>query len=234
MIQDFAKELSLGLLHLFYPRLCEGCRQPLHTDETVLCLNCIMELPETNYHDQPDNDSTMRFAGRFPFGYATSYGYFVNDGLLQHLVHRLKYGGRQDIGTFLGTQFGNSLNNVDWIKAIDVIIPVPLHKKRELERGYNQSTLIAQGMSSIVGIPVREEILVRGRRTETQTKKSREDRLKNMAGAFIVQQPDIIRNKHVLLVDDVLTTGATLESCALALLKVEGVKVSIATIGIAV
>ena len=227
------KTIRDSLVHLFYPRLCEGCSKPLLLSEKVLCIGCTPHLPKTEYHHIPDNDTSLRFAGRIPFQHATTFAYFTHDGLLQHLLHQLKYKDKQEIGTYLGKQFAYDLEDHDWIKEVDVIVPVPLHPKKEAERGYNQSMLIATGMSEVLNIPVLPGALYRTRHTESQTKKSRAERIENMQEAFGLQHKDQLQNKHVLLVDDVLTTGATLESCALVLLPITGTRVSFGTIGIA-
>ncbi len=227
-------QLSRGLFYLFFPRLCVACSSTLRTGERVLCLSCVTQLPETDYHSLPENDTVMRLAGRFPFVQATSYGYFTHDGLLQHLLHQLKYANNQEVGLYLGSRLGTALKNTDWAQDIDLIVPVPLHRSRMHERGYNQSLLIAQGMGKMMQKPVRADLLIRNRQTRSQTKKTRAERLKNMEAAFCVPLPDAISGKHILLVDDVLTTGATIEACALALLTIKDVRVSVATIGIAV
>jgi ComF family protein len=175
----------------------------------------------------------MRFAGRIPFIHATSYAYFTADGLLQHLLHELKYHDKQEIGVYLGQQFGHSLKQTEWIHDVDVIIPVPLHPKKEAFRGYNQAGLIAEGLSDILSIRVINKELYRTRHTESQTRKSRTERIDNMQGVFGVRNVAALADKHVLLVDDVLTTGATLEACALVLLTVPGIRISFGTVGIA-
>jgi ComF family protein len=234
-------ELRHGIVHLFYPRLCEGCSKPLLAAEQVLCIGCSMELPDTGYHNIAGNETEQRFAGRIPFAHATTFAWFTNDGLLQHLVHGLKYKNKKEIGYYLGRQLGQSLQRTitsdgqpGWIKEIDLIIPVPLHPAKKAKRGYNQSTLIAEGMSEVLHIPVSEDALLRVRNTETQTHKTRAERVSNMAEAFTINEKVQLKGKHILLCDDVLTTGATLEACALALLREESIKISIATIGIAV
>lgn len=227
-------EIKQGIVHLFYPRLCEGCNKPLIKGEEVLCINCTLELPETDYHHIPDNDTAMRFAGRIPFIHATTYAWFTNDGLLQHLVHGLKYRNKKETGLYLGRRFGEKLRDTDWAKDIDIIVPVPLHKAKQAKRGYNQSMLIAEGMSEILHIPASEHILERVRDTESQTHKTRAERVRNMEEAFKIKNKAMLKNKHILICDDVLTTGATLEACALALMKEESIKISVATIGIAV
>jgi len=226
--------LFKSLLHLFYPILCVGCRRPLIESEQVLCANCHILMPVTNYHNHTENDTAVRLAGRVPFNYATTYAYFTHEGLLQNLLHGLKYNDRKEIGDFLGALFGHSLQDTQWINNIDLIVPVPLHPDKEAGRGYNQSFLIAEGMSKVLKIPVNNSMLKRIRQTESQTKKSRTERLRNMEGAFVAEYTNNVNNAHVLLVDDVLTTGATLEACALTLMADSNISVSFATIGIAV
>ena len=224
------RKIGRNIAHLVYPQLCDGCRKPLLEQEQVLCLHCIQELPRTDYHHIPDNETAMRFAGRFPFLYATSMAYFTSDGLLQHLLHALKYEGRKDIGYFLGQQLGYDL--LDAGITADVIVPVPLYKKKEAQRGYNQSSYIAEGIGYVLNIPVSGRGMQRTRHTESQTQKTREERVQNVSDAFTCSED--MAGRHVLLCDDVLTTGATLEACALALRRRQGTQVSLVTVGIAI
>lgn len=226
--------LAKGLTHLFYPTLCEGCTRQLVAGEHILCLSCETSLAATGNHNIPDNETELRFAGRIPFMHATSFGYFTDEGLLQHLMHRLKYQNRKDIGIYLGNLLGRSLMESEWMQDIDAIVPVPLHHKKEAKRGYNQSALIAQGIASATNKPVRTNLLLRTRNTESQTNKTRVERIDNMQGAFRIAENQIDASQHILLCDDVLTTGATLEACALALMAEKSIKISIATIGIAI
>jgi ComF family protein len=193
-----------------------------------------MEIPETNHHHIADNETALRFAGRIPFVRAASLAYFTNEGLLQHLLHGLKYRNKKEIGYYLGRRLAKNLKNGDWASTVDMIIPVPLHKAKKAKRGYNQSLLIAQGMSEILNIPSNDGLLLRIRDTESQTHKTRIERVNNMTEAFKIKENAGLECKHILLVDDVLTTGATLEACALALMQAESVKISVATIGIAI
>lgn len=228
------KEMAEGLSHLIYPRLCEGCSKPLLAEEEVLCLNCnVYHLPRTAYHHIADNETAMRFAGRVQVEKATSFAYFTPDGLLQHLLHGLKYDNKKYIGTYLGKQLAYDLVQIDWQRGIDAIVPVPLHPDKEALRGYNQSQLLAEGMAEVWGIPMWNDVLKRVKNTETQTQKTREERIENMQGAFEAVATEKIQGKHLLLIDDVLTTGATLEACANALKTTPNVKISIATVGIA-
>jgi ComF family protein len=233
-ISENIKDLGHGISHLFYPRLCEGCSKPLLAEEEVLCLNCnVFNLPRTAYHHIAENETAMRFAGRVPIIKATSFAYFTTDGLLQHLLHQLKYKERKGIGIFLGKQLGYDLKQLDWQKGIDFIVPVPLHPEKEAARGYNQTELIARGLGDALKIPVITNLLYRTRNTESQIQKSREQRISNMHDAFEVRNSEKYTSKHMLLIDDVLTTGATLEACATALLTIPQTRVSIATIGVA-
>lgn len=220
-----------GVKYLLFPAVCEGCRKPLVDTEFILCVHCELHLDCTNYHHMPQNETALRLSGRVPFVQATSLAYFTKDGLLQHLMHGLKYNGKKQTGNYLGMRMGTSLKEASW--QIDAVVPVPLHRKKQALRGYNQSDEIARGIASVLQVPVVSDSLVRHRSTDTQTNKTREERIHNVMGAFSLWRPERISGKHVLLVDDVMTTGATLEACALSLLSAPGVSVSIATAGIA-
>ena len=224
-------ELGSGLLHLFFPRLCAGCKQPLVSREEVICIACDDQLSRTNYHNAPENETVIRLAGRIPVAYATSLAYFTDESLLQHLIHGLKYKGKEQNGLFLGKELGKAINPLDW--GIEAIVPVPLFRKKEFSRGYNQSLMIAEGIGEVLGVPVYSKAIVRVRHTESQTEKSREERVDNVKGAFQVRDEAQLRGKHILVVDDVLTTGATIEACALTILDIQDTRVSIATAGIA-
>ncbi len=232
-LPSLVPQLADSLVHLLFPRLCAGCRIPLIRQEEVLCMSCVTAMPVTGFCDHPDNEAAMRLAGRIPYLHATAYAYFSPDGLLQHLLHLLKYGGRKDIGTFLGTQAGIALRGAACMEGVDCILPVPLHPKKEAARGYNQTALIAGGLGDTCSLPVLGRALQRRRATESQTSKSREERERNVAGAFICRAGGALSGRHLLLVDDVLTTGATLEAASAPLLPIPGLKLSILTIGVA-
>ncbi len=229
-----AQSLIRGALHLLLPRLCEGCRQPLLPAETVLCFGCGAGLPRTDLSAPEEaTDAALRLSGRVPFKQAAAYVHFAEGSLTQYLLHRLKYRAKPEIGRGLGRMFGKSLSVQPWPAQIDCAVPVPLHYKRERQRGYNQSALLAEGISSVLGISHFPHALRRTRATESQTRKTRAERVENVAGAFAVRSPEALRGAHVLLVDDVLTTGATLEACAAALLALPGTAVSVAVFAIA-
>jgi ComF family protein len=220
-------------MHLLLPDLCAGCTQPLVPGETVLCVGCAMQLPLTGFHNDMDNEAARRFAGRVAFERATAFAYFTAGGMMQHLLHGLKYSGRQAIGTALGESFGEALLHTGWIGGVDAVVPVPLHPEKEAARGFNQSAVIAAGLAEAAGKPCFPRALLRTRATETQTHKNREERVANVAGAFAVREPALLAGKHLLLTDDVLTTGATLEAAATALHNINKARVSFATLALA-
>ena len=218
-----------SILNLFYPRVCAACGESLLKDEETVCLKCRYTLPQTGYERYPDNPLAQSFYGRVSLNTVTACYFFAKSGKVQHLIHEMKYKGNKDAGLFLGRQLGESIKTAPLFQGIDVIIPVPLHPKRERQRGYNQALVIAQGISEVTGLPVGTQFLLRTVYNETQTHKSAEERYHNVKGIFEVRFADELKGKHVLLVDDVLTTGATLESCAHELEKISGITISVAT-----
>lgn len=219
-----------NLLKLLFPELCFGCKTLLLKNEKIICSSCRHNLPFTNHHLIENNDTTKKFYGIVEIEFGTSMLYFYEDGIVQNLIHRLKYKGNQEIGTLLGNMYAEDLklllNNVDDYE----IIPVPLHKKRLQERGYNQITTFCKALSKDLNIPVNSDLLFRNEYTKTQTKKDKTSRQDVKKALFDVNQTENNAGKHFILVDDVITTGATLEVCAKALLKIPNAKVSIVTI----
>ena len=218
-----------SILNLFYPRVCAACGEPLLKDENTVCLKCRYTLPRTGYEHHSDNPVAQSFYGRVRLHAVTSCYFFAKSGKVQHLIHQLKYKGNKEAGIFLGQQIGESIKNEPLFQGIDYIIPVPLHPKREKQRGYNQSLMIALGIHETTGITVADKYLVRTVYTATQTHKTAEERFKNVQNIFKVRFADELKGKHVLLVDDVLTTGATLEACAQTLENIPGITISVAT-----
>ncbi len=219
---------------LFYPELCQACGNALYKGEEVICLFCRHHLPYTNYHLEADNKVAKAFWGRVQIEAAASCLYFKKGTRVQHLLHQLKYKGKKEVGITLGVMYGRQLKKADVFSNIDMIVPVPLHNKKEAKRGYNQSAVFAEGLASSMGVKHAPLLLERISETETQTKKSRYNRFENMNNVFRLKDPEAVCGKHVLFVDDVITTGATLEACAQELLLVKNVRVSIATIAFAV
>jgi len=221
-------------ISLLYPRLCMACGNSLFRHEQVLCTQCLFELPKTNFHRLPGNPLDKVFWGRVPVDRTATLYYFIKGGKVQHLVHQLKYKGQKEVGIYMGKLLGNDLKANPGFHSISKIIPVPLHPNKLRKRGYNQSEQFAIGLAESTGIELDVKSFVRTIATETQTRKSRFARFENVKEIFKVTTPSELENKHILLVDDVITTGSTLESCANILLQVPGVRISVAAIAYAV
>ncbi len=217
-------------VELLLPKICAACGKPLEKNENCICTHCIAELPLTNYHLYDDNPVAQVFWGRVNIQAATALLYFHKKGRTQHLLHNLKYNKRKDVGLFLGKLLANQMETHPILSTVDIIVPVPLHHKRLTERGYNQAECFAEGIADVLNKKVCPNLLKRSKETTTQTRKTREQRWQNVSDAFIATEDNEYHGKHFLLVDDVLTTGATLEACAQAILKIPQTKVSIAVI----
>ena len=220
------------LTSLFYPQVCMACGEQPAPKGEVVCVSCLYKLPKTNFHLQKENAFTERFWGRLPVEAGAALFFFTKSSRTQQLIHRLKYKGKRDIGIQMGKLYGETLRESALFGKVDVIVPVPLHPKKEQVRGYNQSAVFAKGLSQGMHKPWLSKGLVRTLHAESQTQKSRAERLDNIAQAFATGHADDLRGKHILLVDDVLTTGATLEACGLCLLAIPDVKLSMATLAI--
>lgn len=218
------------ILTLLLPRACPACRMLLKDWEECLCLRCLAELPVTHFDQNPDNPLAQMFWGRVNLTQAIAWFYFRKGSIYQEALHKLKYNDRPDIGYSLGRQFGFELNQSREFIRPEILIPVPLNRKKQWKRGYNQSESIAEGISAGLNIPLAANNLIRPYDTSTQTRKSRYDRYLNVTGKFKVSNPDGLENLHVMLIDDVITTGATLEACTEELLSCPGVSVSVAAL----
>ena len=218
---------------LIYPNLCLICGESLVASESQLCLQCFNNIPKTNYHLQKNNPVEKRFWGKAPVERASSYFFFQKGSDFQKLIHELKYKGNKEVGVAAGKYAAVDLLESPDFMAADVIIPVPLHPKKEAKRGYNQSYIIGKGMAEILAKPLVGNNLTRVQERTTQTRKSVYERFENTQGIFELRNPEELQGKHVLLVDDVLTTGSTLEACIQALLAADNVKVSVFTLAVA-
>ncbi len=227
------KNIFHSFLNLFFPDLCVVCNDRLTEGEQHICTDCLILLPRTNFHLQPDNRLEQFFAGRIPFQHIAAYAYFVKGGSIQSVIHELKYKRNPQIGHYIGQLCGENLRGSSFIADVDILVPVPLHPKREKERGYNQSLEICKGISEVTGIPIDSNTLIRKVNNKSQTKNSRFDRWKNVEDIFSITDSTAFQNKHILLVDDVITTGSTLESCAKEILKCDGARISIYAVGTA-
>jgi ComF family protein len=220
-------------ISLLFPKICASCGNSLWKQEETVCLSCEFHLPRTNFHLSLENPVSRLFWGRVILESAAAYLWFNKGNKVQRLIHQLKYKGRKDIGIYLGRQYGQFLRHSPFFNTVQIIVPVPLHIKKLMKRGYNQSEQFAIGLGESLKIPVYPDVLSRRKETETQTKKSRFRRWQNVAEVFEVKDPLSLEMKHILLVDDVITTGATLESCIRALSCIPSVRISVATIAVA-
>lgn len=220
MLKDF--------INLFFPRTCCLCGSPLVGDEAEICLHCLSDLPETH----SDDLVLRRLVGRVPLEAATALLIFKHKNKTQILLHQIKYHGNERLAHIMGRLMGRTLTNKAAFNDIDLLIPVPLHPRKVRLRGYNQSLLLCKGIAESFPRPICDNNLVRTRHTDTQTKKTREERLNNMKGVFALRNPSELIGKRILLVDDVITTGATTEACWDALKSVPGITISLAALAI--
>jgi ComF family protein len=224
---------TYDLSGLFYPELCEACDELLIPGEKILCTGCMISLPHTGFHQINDNPVARQFWGKIPLYSASAFWHFHKGGKVQRLLHRLKYEHKPEIGVRTGELYGQDLKVAADFRTVDLILPVPLHPEKLKIRGYNQAASFAEGLARSMQVETRNDVLLRQRHTETQTRKSRFARFLNVGKAFHVPDLNQLVNRHVLLVDDVITTGSTLEACALKLLDAANVKVSVASMAYA-
>lgn len=218
---------------LFFPKVCYACDNVLLKNEETICTRCLFNLPRTNFHLHRDNPVSELFWGRARIEAATAFLYFAKAGRVQQLIHNYKYKGRLEVGRMLGKMFGADLKNSQYFSSVEAVVPVPLHWSKQKIRGFNQSEIFGREMASVMNIPIITDALVREKATATQTKKSRFERWQNVSYVFRMAQPEKIAGKHILLVDDVVTTGATIEASASVLLECPGTRVSIAFLAVA-
>lgn len=229
------KQWTSGVESLLYPQLCVGCDESLEVSNgAFICAACSGQLPFTQHHQLAENELTDRLAGRLRLVYGGALLYYQPNSPVQRMIHALKYYQRPDIGHSLGALYGRRLSGVARLQDLDAIVPVPLHPKRQQERGYNQAERFGAGLASILGVPQRLDLLERRNFSGSQTRKKSQERLENVSNTFVARPGHQLGNRHLLLVDDVLTTGATLDLCAEALLAAQpDLRLSVATIGIA-
>lgn len=227
------QRITSDLIGLLFPELCNGCGVNLNYGEQEICIKCLMDLPYTDYHLYAENKVAKQFWGRLSVNAAMAMLYFKKGTKVQNLIHNLKYNGKTEVGTRLGHLLADKLSQSNLFDNVDLIIPVPLHPKKQRTRGYNQSEHIANGIAERLNLPMSTLHLLRNRVTTTQTKKTRYYRFENMQTVFSVFKPEQLKNLHVLLIDDVITTGATLEACGNALLDIGIKKLSIAAVAFA-
>ncbi|WP_324719765.1 ComF family protein [Salinimicrobium sp. HB62] len=219
-------------LNLLYPKLCNVCESSLNSNEAILCTSCLHALPVADHHLETGNTTEKIFYGRIPVENATSLLQFEKKGMVQRLIHNLKYRGHEEIGTFLGAWLGSELKEIAEWRQITLVVPVPLHKKKLRIRGYNQVSEFGKELAKALEVPYRDDLLLKVSATKTQTLKKRLARWSSIDETFILKNTSALENAHVLLVDDLVTTGATLEACAQKFLKIPQVKISIATMAV--
>lgn len=225
MINDF--------INLLFPKVCFACSTPLLRSEKIICLSCRFSLPKTGFHTTENSAIDKVFYGRVKIEKAAAYYYFNKGSKVQKLIHQFKYKGGKEIGEYIGELYGAELKNSLWYNNIDYIIPIPLHPKKKKKRGYNQSDYFAKGLAKSLNTTALTNNLIRHVNTKTQTKKTRFKRWENVDEIFGIRNKNVLKNKTILLVDDVVTTGATLEAAAQLLLKNEVNKILISTMAIA-
>lgn len=221
------------IIDLLFPKVCYACLNLLNDNEETICVNCRHDLPVTNFHFNDDDSVKKVLYGRANIEKGTALFRFEKKGLVQQLVHGLKYKGYETIGFALGNWLGNELKDIEHYKSVDVVIPVPLHKNKFRKRGYNQVTKFGQQIAEALEARYEDEVLLKVTNTNSQTIKNRLSRWNNTDELFAIKNPEFLENKHILLVDDIITTGATLEACISVLNHVQNIKISVATIAIA-
>lgn len=218
------------IFYVFFPERCASCEEVLCHSEELICTHCLHDLPFANFTDEVGNSVEKSFYGRVPIASATALLLFYKKGRVQQLIHQLKYKGNQEIGAYFGAWLGDEMKNSDRFKTIDTVIPVPLHPKKLKKRGYNQVAKFGKAIARAIGAQYIDDKLVKITSTSSQTHKHRTERTQNVREMFTLIDTKYFENKHILLVDDVITTGATLEVCCAELLKTKSIKISIATL----
>jgi ComF family protein len=224
--------MVINLLNLFFPKVCLGCQNHLTDNELHICTQCRHQLPLTNFHFDSSNAVHKMMYGRVKLEQATALLHFSKKGIVQQLMHNLKYRNHEVIGQFLGEWLGEELKHSEAYKAIDVVVPVPLHKTRQKQRGYNQVDKFGKALATALNADYNSDTLIKISATKTQVFKDRLKRSSNSEANFTISNQDTLKHKHVLLVDDIITTGATIEACANALFTIEGLQLSVATMAI--
>ncbi|NDV82093.1 ComF family protein [Bacteroides sp. 51] len=221
-----------SFFNLLIPRQCVVCSRTLSHAERCMCTLCNINIPRTHYHLQKDNQMEKQFWGQIPIERVTAFFYYRKGSAYRNIIRVLKYKGRKDVGEIMGKHFAQEIMGSGFLDCIDLIIPIPLHHKRFKKRGYNQSEWIARGIAGVCQIPINNQAIIRKAYTDSQTSNSVTERWENVKDAFELQQTEGLTGKHILLIDDVLTTGATIKACASVLSDIEGVRFSIITLGV--
>ncbi len=230
---NIQSDIVSPLVHFFYPHICLGCGSDVIENKNFLCLECMNDLPHTGFALHANNPLEKKFWGRIAITAGMSEFYFSKSSIVQNLIHEFKYKSNVKVGFYLGKMMGKSILNSNRFSNIDLLIPLPLFIKKEFKRGFNQSEILCEGIRDVINVPVASGNVIRTVATETQTKKGRTERWENVEKSFSILNPASLSGKNILLVDDVITTGATIEACGAQILKIENVKLSIASLAFA-
>lgn len=234
MIKPIVNIVS-GFYDLIFPKVCMACLEEAAPQQgSLFCVKCMFEIPYSDHFENPANDLVKLFYGKSEIEHAAAYLKFTEGGVVQNILHNFKYKKHLEIGTQLGEVVGDKILTSDLLKSLDIIIPVPLHENKKYQRGFNQSEVFGNGISKKIKKPIYDDILIRSKYTETQTRKSKSERRENVGDAFIVKDNTKILGKHILLVDDVITTGSTILACANILRESGASKISIVSIAKAI
>lgn len=227
-------QYAKGFFHLIYPNTCQLCGHQLVTGEEHLCISCLLELPKTWFHKSSGNPVEQLFWGRARVDRASTYFFYQKGNASQELLYHLKYHNKKEIGYALGRNYGFDLLTTDWVNEANYILPIPLHPKKQRMRGYNQSEWIAKGLSDTLKIPINTDLIYRQKFSSTQTRKNRYDRWQNVSSIFGVRNPEELINKTVIIVDDVITTGATIDACVQHLEEIPGIRIHAIALGLSI
>ena len=227
------KDIFNSFIDTLFPRICPVCNNVLLSHEKHICTKCRIDIPITRYHMQEFNAMEQLFAGKTPIEKAVGYFFYEKGNPYSNILHNIKYRNNPQLGQYVAKLFAQELLSRDIFRDIDCIIPVPLHHRKKIQRGYNQSEYIAKGFSEVFNIPVHNNIIIAHKSHESQTNKGIYERWLNTQNIFSAQDTQVLENKHILIVDDVVTTGATLLSAALTIASVPNIKISLATLGVA-
>ena len=230
MIATWLAEMGTSLLHLAFPHICQSCGTDVIDVKHQLCIRCLAAMPRTDFEKHADNPVERAFWGRLQIQSGAAQYYFTKESGMQDLMNAFKYRGNKELGLYLGQLLGHALKERKRFDAIDALIPLPLFASKERARGFNQSLILCQGITQVWDKPIFSDVVVRKEATESQTKKNRVERWLNMKGRFEITKPKAIEGKHVLLIDDVITTGATLEACGREIIEAPNATLSIATL----
>lgn len=230
----YLHDLWDDFISLLFPRICYGCGNELVRNEKIICTECFLSIPRTMFHEQEDNPVAQLFWGRCKIEKASAFSFYTKGSRIRKIIHSMKYNGIREIGPEMGRIYALCLRPSGFFSDIDLIVPVPLHSRKLRKRGFNQSEDISAGIAEVSGIQIDTGSLARISGSGTQTRRSRVGRWDNVEGIFRVEKPEIFEGKHILLVDDVITTGSTIDACATELLRVEGVKVSVIALAVAI